>query len=89
MPPPGSADGSGESKVPIILPETPTASSAADIMQSADDDLDPDAVRAKSHEEVCSISWTQLVAVLHRPTVQDCMEGSLDGSWRVACAVAP
>ena len=56
MLPTGSAGASGESEVPIILPETPTASSAADIMQSADDDLDPDAVRAKSHEEVSIIS---------------------------------
>ena len=52
-----SADNSTE------VPETPTAGGPADVMQSADDDLDPDTIRAKSHEEVSNASEKAKVQV--------------------------
>lgn len=52
-----SADESSE------VPETPTAGGPADVMQSADDDLDPDTIRAKSHEEVSAAGETARVQV--------------------------
>ncbi len=48
----GSSDGAAAGDEQTELPVTPSAGGPADMMQSADDDLDPDTIRAKSHEEV-------------------------------------
>ncbi len=48
----GSSDGAPAGDEETELPVTPSAGGPADMMQSADDDLDPDTIRAKSHEEV-------------------------------------
>ena len=67
----GSSSSADEAEVPIMLPETPTASSAADVMQSADDDLDPNAARAKSHQEVSLSSFqpSPLLTPEAKPTI--------------------
>ena len=51
------------------VPETPTAGGPADVMQSADDDLDPDTIRAKSHEEVSAAAEAKEKAFLRKESV--------------------
>ena len=56
-----SSDGPDKGASTGALPEPanrPTAGGPADVMQSADDDLDPDTIRAASHEKV-RVHWSQ------------------------------
>ncbi len=53
----GASDGASARPVAAEPSGRPSAGGPADVMQSADDDLDPDTIRAKSHEEVSTLCF--------------------------------
>lgn len=57
----GSSDGAAAGDEETELPVTPSAGGPADMMQSADDDLDPDTIRAKSHEQASTRGNPEMV----------------------------
>ncbi|DBA79564.1 TPA: hypothetical protein ACH3X1_008259 [Trebouxia sp. C0004] len=57
----GSSDGAAAGDEETELPETPSAGGPADMMQSADDELDPDTIRAKSHEQASTRGNPEMV----------------------------
>ncbi len=66
----GSSDGAAAGEEETELPVTPSAGGPADMMQSADDDLDPDTIRAKSHEEVSCCCCPCLADLKHLHNVE-------------------
>jgi len=66
----GSSDGAGAGDEETELPVAPSAGGPADMMQSADDDLDPDTIRAKSHEEVSCCCCPCLADLKHLHNVE-------------------
>lgn len=60
----GASDGAAAGDEETELPVTPSAGGPADMMQSADDDLDPDTIRAKSHEEVSCCCYPCVLELL-------------------------
>lgn len=84
-----SSDGPDKGQSTGALAESanrPTAGGLADVMQSADDDLDPDTIRAASHEKV-RVHWSQC---RHRALASfwQHTQGSLhdDAYFAVSCA---